>query len=142
LTLTPNTYTFNPSGNGGSGTGNAIILRLPIACLSIFAGSTTQSCDTVAPTVSEIYINLITLDANGAPQDQLACIAGLSFPIDVTHTNTQILNKPTNCTQPPPPPNQDLLITGGLVSVFVPGTGASPSPSPSPSASPSPSPSP
>ena len=118
--MTPNTFTFNPSGNGGSGTGNAIILRLPLACLSIFAGSNTTSCDTVVPAVSQVYLNFITLDTAGVPQDQLACIAGQTFIIDTTVTNTQQLTKPTNCTQPPPPPNQNLLITGGIVQVNVP----------------------
>jgi hypothetical protein len=122
--MAPNTFTFNPSGNGGSGTGNAIILRLPLACLSIFAGSDFQSCDLVTPTVTQIYLNFITLDNFGVPQDQLACIAGQTFIINVSVTNTQQLTKPTNCTQPPPPSNQNLLITGGIVQVNVPaGTG-------------------
>jgi hypothetical protein len=118
--LTPNTFTFNPSGNGGSGTGNAIILRLPLSCLSIFAGSDSQSCDSVTPAVTQLYLNFITLDTNGVPQDQLACIAGQTFTVDLTVTNTQQLTKPANCTQPPPPSNQDLLITGGIVQVNVP----------------------
>lgn len=137
IVLTPNTYTFNPSANGGSGTGNAMTLTMPISCLSIFAGSDSQSCDTVTPTVTQIYINFVTLDSTGAPQDQLACLAGQSFPIDLTHTNTQQLVKSSSCPQPS---NQNLLITGGIVQVTVPGS--APGPSPSPSASPSPSPSP
>jgi len=119
IVMTPGTFTFNPSGNGGSGIGNAIILRLPIACLSIFAGSNTQSCDSVTPAVTQIYINLITLDSSGVPQDQLACIAGQTFPIDVTVSNTQVFTKSTSCT---PPTNQDLNITGGLVQVTIPGS--------------------
>lgn len=115
--MTPNTFTFNPSGNGGSGTGNAIILRLPLSCLSIFAGADSTSCDTVTADITQIYVNFITLDTNGVPQDQLACIAGQTFTVDVTVSNTQQLTKPANCTQPPPPPNQNLLITGGIVQV-------------------------
>lgn len=134
IVLTPGTFTFNPAGNGGSGIGNAIILRLPIACLSIFAGSDSQSCDTVTPNVTQIYFNLITLDSTGAPQDQLACIAGQSFPIDVSVTNTQVFTK-SGCSSEPP--NPDLQITGGLVQVTIPGSSGSPAPSPSPSPSPS-----
>jgi hypothetical protein len=134
IVLTPGTFTFNPAGNGGSGTGNAIIFRLPIACFSIFAGSDSQSCATVTPTVTQIYVNLITLDSSGNPQDQLACIAGQSFPIDVTVSNTQVFTK-SGCTQEPP--NPDLQITGGLVQVTIPGSTGSPAPSPSPSPSPS-----
>jgi hypothetical protein len=122
IILTPNSFTFNPSGNGGSGTGNAIILTLPISCMSIFVGSNSQSCDTVTTSVTQIYVNFITLDTNGVPQDQLACIPGQSFPVDLTFTNTQQIVKPANCTQPPPPSNQNLLITGGFISVNVPGT--------------------
>ena len=130
IVMTPGTFTFNPSGNGGSGVGNAIILRLPIACLSIFAASDSQSCDTVTPTVTQIYVNLITLDSSGSPQDQLACIAGQTFPIDVTVSNTQVFTKSAGC---PPVTNQDLDITGGLVQVTIPGSTGSPAPSPSPS---------
>lgn len=121
IILTPNTYVFNPNGNGGSGTGNAIILTLPLSCLSIFAGS-SHTCETVTSQVTQLYVNFVTLDTTGAPQDQLACIAGQTFIIDVTFSNTTQLVKPANCTQPPPPPNQNLLITGGLVQVTVPGT--------------------
>lgn len=119
LVMTPGTFTFNPSGNGGSGTGNAIILRLPLSCLSIFAGSNSQSCDTVTPNVTQIYINLITLDSSGVPQDQLACISGQQFPIDVTVSNTQVFTKSTSCSGPPDG-NQNLNITGGLVQVTIP----------------------
>ena len=118
IIMTPNTFTFNPAGNGGSGTGNAIILRIPLSCLSIFAGADSSSCDSVTPQVTQIYVNFITLDTTGTPQDQLACNAGQTFIIDVTTSTTQQLTKPTNCqTQPS---NQDLLITGGLVQVNVP----------------------
>jgi hypothetical protein len=120
IILTPNTYTFNPNANGGSGVGNAIVLKLPISCLSIFANSQTQSCDTVPTDVTQIYVNFVTLDTGGIAQDQLACIAGQIFTVDLTVTNTQQLVKPVNCTQPPPPPNQNLLITGGTIQVNVP----------------------
>jgi hypothetical protein len=115
IIMTPNTFTFNPAGNGGSGTGNAIILRLPLSCLSLFGGTAGLSCDQVTPAVTQIYLNFITLDNNGIPQDQLACNAGQTFIIDVTVSNLQQLTKPTNCGTVPP--NQDLLITGGLVQV-------------------------
>ena len=127
IVLTPNSFTFNPSANGGSGTGNAIVLSLPLACVSIFAGAGSSSC-TVPSLVTQVYINLITLDSTGVPQDQLACLSGQpQFAIDVTHTNTQQLVKPNGCTAPT---NQDLDITGGFVSVFVPGSSPAPSPSP------------
>lgn len=136
IVMTPGTFTFNPSGNGGSGIGNAIILRLPLSCMSIFAGSNTQSCDTVTSNVTQIYINLITLDSSGVAQDQLACLSGQLFPVDVTVSNTQVFTKSTGCSGPPDG-NQDLNITGGLVQVTIPGAMGSPAPSPSPSPSPS-----
>lgn len=133
IVMTPGTFVFNPAGNGGSGTGNAIILRLPIGCLSIFAGSNSQSCATVTPDVTQIYVNLITLDSSGTAQDQLACLSGQAFPIDVTVSNTQTFTKSSGCSNPT---NPDLQITGGLVQVFIPGSTGSPAPSPSPSPSP------
>ena len=118
IILTPNTFTFNPNGNGGSGIGNAMIITLPISCMSIFAGSDSQSCDTVTTSVTQVYVNFITLDNTGIAQDQLACIAGQSFPVNLTVSNTQQLVKPSNCT--PQPSNPDLLITGGFIAVNVP----------------------
>ena len=135
IVMTPGTFTFNPAGNGGSGIGNAVILRVPLSCMSIFAGSNSQSCDTVTPNVTQVYVNLITLDSSGTPQDQLACLSGQAFPIDVTVSNTQTFIKSNGCPQPT---NPDLQITGGLVQVTIPGSSGSPAPSPSPSPSPSP----
>ena len=131
ITLEPGTFTFNPAASGNGGQNNAIVMRLPLACLSIFAGDDVP-CGSVTQTVTQIYINFITLDTTGTPQDQLACLAGLNFTVDVSVDNTVQLTKPTNCASPPPS-NQDLLITGGFVSVTGTGLTASPSPSPSPS---------
>jgi hypothetical protein len=59
------------------------------------------------------------LDNTGAPQDQLACIAGQIFTVDLTVSSTQQLVKSTGCTTQPP--NQNLQITGGEVIVTAPG---------------------
>src|SRR5579863_5705160 len=133
ITLSPNTYIFVPAGNGGTGSQNAMEITLPLNCFDNGDDQALGSCGpnfSFFPNVTQFYVNLLTLDNTGAFQDQLACIAGQSFTVDISASNAQQLVKPTTCAAPP---NSNLQITGGEVIVNIPGASASPSPSPSPS---------
>lgn len=130
--LQPNDVQFNPSGNSGTGTGNALLFTMPIDCLSVNGTQPGVSCGTngnVSQDVDNLYVNLLTLDNTGAWQDQVACLAAQTFKVDLTFSNTVQLTKPVNC--PNAPSNSNLIITGGLVIVNL-GPGPSPSPVPSP----------
>jgi hypothetical protein len=115
--LAPNDIKLIPNGNGGGGTGNALSLTLPISCLSLRPSSTTQSCDTVTADVNQIYVNFVTLDNTGVPQDQLACLAAQTFFIDLTLAGTTPLVKSSSCSSPS---NTNLVITGGQVTITNP----------------------
>jgi hypothetical protein len=124
IILSPNAFTFIPQGNSGTGSGNAMEITLPINCMSINGSQSSgnRTCGpngTVLQNVTQLYVNLVTIDNSLNAQDQIACLAGQSITIDLSTSSTTQLTKPTGpgCAGSA---NQNLLITGGLVIVKVP----------------------
>jgi hypothetical protein len=124
IILAPNNFVFNPAGNYQTGNGNAMEITLPINCLSLGGSQTTVTCGTggsVVPVVSQVYVNLITIDTTATPQDQLACLAASQFTVPLNVSGSYPLVKPAGagCATPP---NPNLQIIGGEVVVHVAGS--------------------
>jgi hypothetical protein len=144
IPLAPNDFIFNAQANFGTGNANALQITLPLNCLAISGVQSTATCgpggtvSTATTDITQLYVNLITVDNTGIPQDQVACL-GQPFEFPVVTTSSPIqLNKPTSGCPAPSDGNANLTIAGGFISMHV--LAVSPSPSPSPAASPSPSP--
>ncbi|MBC5823858.1 MAG: hypothetical protein GIW99_00965 [Candidatus Eremiobacteraeota bacterium] len=117
IILTANQFTFIPNASNGTGTNNALQIRLPIASLSFSSGSTATPPATAPPAATQIFVNFITVDTNGIPQDQLACLTGQTIgPIALTgQPNTVTFTRPASCAGGAVNPN--LFITGAEVIV-------------------------
>lgn len=119
IILTSNQFQLVPNGSVGTGTGNALSITIPIALLSIRGNSSSANPPTVMkPAASLIYVNYITTDTAGNPQDQLGAnglgTVGFTQTVDLTKAATIQLPNFSSATGPP---NPSLFITGGQIVV-------------------------
>jgi hypothetical protein len=117
--LNANDYTLIPNASFGTGSGNALSITLPLNDISIRPNTAGSNPPTiVTPPVVLIYVNYITTDASGVPQDQLGPnglgTVGYQVPVDITHNNTVQL---PNFSGVSGPPNPNLFIIGGQITV-------------------------
>ncbi|MGI8737161.1 MAG: hypothetical protein ACR2KS_07820 [Candidatus Eremiobacter antarcticus] len=119
IVLTSNQFTLIPNGSVGTGSNNALSITLPIAALSIRGNPQTSNPPTITtPPVTQIYVNYITTDTSGIPQDQLGPnglnSTGYTQIINLTQPATILL---PNFSNAPGPSNPNLFITGGQIVV-------------------------
>jgi len=117
--LNANDYKFITNASFGTGSGNVLSITLPLTDISVRpnpAGSNPPT--TTMPPVVLIYVNYITTDASGVPQDQLGPAGlgtvGYQVPVDITHNNTIQL---PNFSGVSGPANPNLFIIGGQITV-------------------------
>ncbi|MDQ2817734.1 MAG: hypothetical protein M3T49_05920 [Candidatus Eremiobacteraeota bacterium] len=117
IILTANDYTFIPNASSPTGTNNALQIRLPISSLQIPNGFSATPPATAPPAATQIFVNFVTVDTAGTPQDQLACLSGQTIgPIALTGSPAAInLTRSTSCQGGASNPN--LFITGGQIIV-------------------------
>ena len=117
--LNANDYTFITNGSFGTGSGNVLSITLPLKDISIRPNpSGSNPPTTMTPPVVLIYVNYITTDTSGVPQDQLGPnglgTVGYAVTIDITHNSTTQL---PNFSGVSGPSNPNLFITGGQITV-------------------------
>ncbi len=121
IILNTNDFTFIPKTSNGFGTNNALLIRLPIADLSIRGNPSGMNPATVlTPPAAQVYVNFITLDMTRTPQDQLGCCGlnstGYQLVIPLNQAATYISQlTPNSGKQGPANPN--LFIIGGEIIV-------------------------
>ncbi|MDQ6824472.1 MAG: hypothetical protein M3007_03290 [Candidatus Eremiobacteraeota bacterium] len=119
IVLNTNDFTLITNGNAGTGTGNVLSMTIPIAELFIRGNPVSSNPPTIiTPAVTFIYVNYITTDTGGIPQDQLGQqglgTQGFTQSVDLTHAATITL---PNFSNAPGPTNSNLFITGGQIIV-------------------------
>ncbi|HEV2878064.1 MAG TPA: hypothetical protein VGW96_00675 [Candidatus Eremiobacteraceae bacterium] len=119
IVLNTNDFTFIPNGSVGTGSGNVLSITLPLQDISIRPNPGGSNPTTITtPQVVIIYINYITTDTSGIPQDQLGPnglgTVGYQVPINITQNSTTQL---PNFSGVSGPPNPNLFITGGQIIV-------------------------
>ena len=119
IVLNTNNYTLITNGNAGTGTANVLSMTLPISELYIRGNPNSSNPPTiVSPPVTFLYVNYITTDTSGVPQDQLGAnglaTVGFTQPVDLTHAATIQLPSFANA---PGPSNPNLFVTGGQIIV-------------------------
>ena len=143
--LPANSYQFFPNNSYSTGNGNAMQITIPITALNLRPSPTpipgSSASPTPAPTPDNLYVQFLTVDTNGFPQDQMTCglnsqdtIPNISLSVRKTYTFLACGNKPGGG-----PSDANLFIYGGEIDVIPLPGGGNPSPSPSPVPSPSPS---
>lgn len=121
IILTSNQFQLITNGSVGTGSGNVLAITIPLSELSVRGNPTSPNPPTITmPAVTQIYVNYITTDTNGVPQDQLGAnglgTVGFSQTVDLTQSNTVTL---PNFAGAPGPPNPNLFITGGQIIVTL-----------------------
>lgn len=119
IVLNTNDFTLITNGNAGTGSGNVLSMTLPISELAIRGNPVSSNPPIItAPPVTFIYLNYITTDTTGVPQDQLGAnglaTVGFTQTVDLTQAATIAL---PDFSSAPGPSNPNLFITGGQIIV-------------------------
>ena len=119
IVLNTNNFTLITNGSTGTGNGNVLSITLPIANLSIRGNPKGPNPPTVtSPAATQIYVNYITTDTTGVPQDQLGAqgLSTVGFTQIVDLTTSATIQLP-NFSSAPGPSNPNLFISGGQIIV-------------------------
>jgi hypothetical protein len=119
IVLTTNQFTLITNGSFGTGSGNMLSITLPLNDLSIRGNPVSANPPFITnPPITQIYINYITTDTSGVPQDQLGPnglgTVGYAVSVPVTVNNTVQL---PNFSSVSGPSNPNLFIIGGQITV-------------------------
>ena len=119
IVLNTNDFQLITNGSFGTGSGNVLSFTMPLVDLSIRANPNSSNPPTITtPPVTFLYVNYITTDTLGIPQDQLGPdglgTIGYALPVDITHANTVQL---PNFSAATGPSNPNLFIIGGQITV-------------------------
>lgn len=121
IILTSNQFQLVTNGSAGSGTGNALTITLPLSQFSVRGNPNGSNPPTITtPAVTQLYVNYITTDTNGVPQDQLGAL-GLGT-VGFTQTVNAAVTVPTtfpipNFSSATGPSNPNLFLIGGQITV-------------------------
>lgn len=123
IVLTSNQFQLITNGSVGTGSGNVLSITIPLSEISVRGNPNGSNPPTITtPKVTQIYVNYITTDTFGNPQDQLGAL-GLG-----TVGFTQLVVIPTqpgppmtttlpNFSSATGPPNPALFLIGGQITV-------------------------
>ncbi len=105
----------------GTGSGNVLSITLPLKDLSIRANPASANPPFImTPPITQIFVNYITTDTLGVPQDQLGPnglgTVGYRLSVDLTKNATIQLPNFSSVTGPS---NPNLFIIGGQIIVTV-----------------------
>lgn len=119
IILNTNDFQIVTNGSFGSGSGNLLSITLPLINISIRGNPSSANPPTiVTPAVTQIYVNYITTDTTGTPQDQLGPrglgTIGYSIALPV---NANYACQLPNFSSVSGPSNPNLFIIGGQITV-------------------------
>jgi hypothetical protein len=121
IVLTTNEFQLIPNGSVGTGSGNVLSITIPLADISVRGNPHGASPPTISsPQVTQLYVNYITTDTAGTPQDQLGAL-GLNTVGYTQIINTNVTSQTTyplpNFSSATGPSNPDLFLIGGQITV-------------------------
>ena len=118
IVLTTNQFTLIPNGSFGTGSGNVLTITLPLSDISIRGNPLSANPPTiVTPAVTQLFVNYITTDTTGTPQDQLGPngLGTIGYQLTVPITQNATITIPNLSTTGPSNPN--LYLIGGQITV-------------------------
>ena len=121
IVLTSNQFQLIPNGSVGTGSGNVLSITIPLSQISVRGNPNGSNPPTISkPAVTQIYVNYITTDTTGAPQDQLGAnglgTSGFTLTVDANPSSPTTVQIPNLCNSTCPS-NPNLFITGGQILV-------------------------
>jgi len=119
IVLATNDFTLIPNGSFGTGSGNMLSITLPLNDLSIRGNPSSANPPFITtPAITQIYVNYITTDTSGVPQDQLGPngLATIGYQVNVPVTVNNTVQLP-NFSSVSGPSNPNLFIIGGQITV-------------------------
>jgi hypothetical protein len=121
IVLNTNDFQLVANGSFGTGTGNVLSFTMPLSNLSIRGNPSGSNPPTIStPPVVFLYVNYITTDTSGVPQDQLGPdglgTIGYALPVNIAQANTVQL---PNFSAATGPSNPNLFIIGGQITVTL-----------------------
>jgi hypothetical protein len=131
IVLTTNQFQLITNGSEGTGSGNVLSITIPLSQISVRGNPNGPNPPTIStPAATQLYVNYITTDTFGNPQDQLGAL-GLGTVGFTQIINTcvnkdigcaPVLASPTTTTLPnfssaTGPPNPNLFLVGGQITV-------------------------
>jgi hypothetical protein len=126
IILNTNNFQLVTNGSFGTGSGNQLSITLPLTNLSIRGNPSSPNPPTITtPAVTLIYVNYITTDTTGVPQDQLGPnglgTVGYAVAVPISTTANYACQLP-NFSTVTGPSNPNLFIIGGQITVNASGT--------------------
>ncbi len=121
IVLTTNQFQLITNGSVGTGSGNVLSIQIPLSEISVRGNPNGSNPPTISkPPVTQIYVNYITTDTFGNPQDQLGAL-GLGTvgftQLVVTNVMTPTTTQLPNFSSATGPPNPALFLIGGQITV-------------------------
>lgn len=121
IILTSNQFQLIPNGSVGTGSGNVLSITVPLSQISVRGNPNSSNPPTIStPAATLLYVNYITTDTTGTPQDQLGAL-GLGTVGFTQTVNTNVMSPTTtqipNFSSATGPSNQNLFIIGGQIIV-------------------------
>jgi hypothetical protein len=128
IVLTTNQFQLITNGSVGTGSGNVLSITIPLTQISTRGNPNGANPPTIdMPAVTQLYVNFITTDINGVPQDQLGAL-GLNTVGFTQIVNTNVTSQTTytipNFSSATGPNNPNLFIVGGQI-IVTPGPSSS-----------------
>jgi hypothetical protein len=121
IVLTTNEFQLITNGSVGTGSGNVLSITIPLSDISVRGNPSGSSPPTIStPQVIQLYVNYITTDTTGTPQDQLGAL-GLNTVGFTQIVNTNVTSQTTyslpNFSSATGPSNPNLFLIGGQITV-------------------------
>lgn len=121
IILTTNQFTLIPNGTVGTGSQNVLSITIPLSQISVRGNPKGANPPIIStPVVTQLYVNYITTDTAGTPQDQLGAL-GLGTVGFTQVVNTSVTSPTTfqipNFSSATGPSNPNLFIIGGQIIV-------------------------
>lgn len=119
IILNTNDFQLITNGSFGIGSGNMLSITLPLSTISIRANPSSANPPTItSPPVVLLYVNYITTDTTGVPQDQLGPrgLGTIGYAVAVP-INTNYSCQLPNFSSVSGPSNPNLFIIGGQITV-------------------------
>lgn len=122
IVLTSNQFQLITNGSVGTGSMNMLSITVPLSEISVRGNPTSANPPTITtPAVTQLYVNYITTDTFGNPQDQLGAL-GLGTVGFTEIVNTNVTSQTTyslpNFSSATGPANANLFLIGGQITVI------------------------
>lgn len=121
IILNTNNFQLITNASVGTGIGNVLSITLPLAGLSIRGNTASSVPPTISvPAVTQIFVNYITTDTFGVPQDQLGAngLGTVGYVLSVDLTKNATIQLP-NFSSATGPSNPNLFLIGGQITVIT-----------------------